>query len=81
MYAFDAEDGKYTFINNNGIVAIQRYGEDWRNESGDKALLSLLHEVEEMEKYINFLENRDFDTTYIPVSKKTIKLKDETERI
>lgn len=74
MYKFDTEDEKYTFINNNGIVTILRYGEEWRNESGNKALLSLLHEVEEMEKYINFLENRDFNATCTPVSEKTIQL-------
>lgn len=74
MYKFVTEDGKYTFINNNGAVTILRYGEVWRDESGDKALLSLLHEIEEMEAYIGALESIDFDTSCSPTPKKIIQL-------
>lgn len=41
------EDGKYTFVNDNGVVSILRNGEQWRDESGDKAMLSLLQKVEQ----------------------------------
>ena len=49
MYKINVEGGKYTFINDNGIVSILRGGEQWRSETGDKALLCLLHEVESLE--------------------------------
>lgn len=50
MFELTVENGKYTFINNNGVVSILRYGKEWRNEAGDKALLSLPQYVEEMSK-------------------------------
>lgn len=50
MYQIDLENGKYTFINNNGVVSINRFREEWRNESGDKALLCLLQHVEKLEE-------------------------------
>jgi hypothetical protein len=48
-YKINVEGGKYTFINDNGIVGILRNGEEWRNESGDKALLCLLQQTESLE--------------------------------
>lgn len=48
-YKIDVEGGKYTFLNNNGIVSVLRNGEEWRNENGDKALLCLLYQVEKLE--------------------------------
>lgn len=49
MYEVDVENGKYTFINDNGIVSIQRYGEGWQENVGGKALLCLLQHVEKLE--------------------------------
>lgn len=46
-FKIEIEEGKYTFINDNGIVSILRHGKEWRNESGDKALLRLLQQVEQ----------------------------------
>ena len=48
-YKINVEGGKYTFINDNGVVSILRFGEQWRSEAGDKALLCLLHQVESFE--------------------------------
>ena len=56
MYQIDVENGKYTFLNNSGVVSIKRYGEAWRDESGDKALLCLLQHVEELELEIKHLK-------------------------
>lgn len=58
MYELEIENGKYTFINNNGVVSIKRFGEAWRNESGDKALLCLLQHVEKLEE-----ENRQLKSS------------------
>lgn len=56
MYQVDVENGKYTFVNNHGLVSIKRNGEAWRNESGDKALLCLLQHVEKLEGEIERLK-------------------------
>lgn len=56
MYEVAVENGKYTFVNNNGLVSIKRNGETWRNESGDKALLCLLQHVEKLEEEIERLK-------------------------
>lgn len=53
MYQVDVEKGKYTFINDNGIVSIKRFGEDWQENVGGKALLCLLHHVEKIELELN----------------------------
>jgi hypothetical protein len=50
MFKVEFEDGKYTFVNDNGIVEILRYGKPWRNESGDKALLCLLQKFEQQQE-------------------------------
>ena len=49
MYEVDVENGKYTFINDNGIVSIKRCGEEWQENVGGKALLCLLQHVEKLE--------------------------------
>lgn len=45
LFKFETDDGKYTFINDNGVVTILRYGEAW--DTGNKALLSLLYKIEQ----------------------------------
>lgn len=56
MYQVSIENGKYTFVNNHGLVSIKRHGEVWRNEVGDKALLCLLQHVEKLEEEIERLK-------------------------
>ena len=56
-FKIDIENGKYTFINDNGIVSILRGGETWRNETGDKALLCLLQKMETIKEKLNKCEN------------------------
>jgi len=51
MYKIDIENGKYTFINDNGVVTILRHGENW--DTGNKALLCLLQKVEKYEEDLN----------------------------
>lgn len=50
MYKVELEDGKYTIVNNNGVVTVSRHGEQWRNETGDKLMLALLHKIEQYER-------------------------------
>ena len=56
MYEVAVENGKYTFVNNNGLVSIKRNGEKRRNESADKALLCLLQHVEMLEEELEGLK-------------------------
>lgn len=58
MYEVEVENGKYTFINDNGIVSIKRCGEDWQENVGGKALLCLLHHVEKIEAELAELRNQ-----------------------
>lgn len=51
-YKIETEDGKYTFINDNGIVTVLRHGDLWEN--GDEGLLSLLQKVERYEEALEF---------------------------
>jgi hypothetical protein len=51
------EDGKYTVIQNpNGSLEALRYGEKWRDCTGDKLILSLAQEVENLRNKIKDLE-------------------------
>ncbi|ARF66559.1 hypothetical protein B7C51_00235 [Paenibacillus larvae subsp. pulvifaciens] len=50
MFKIETDNGKYTFINDNGIVRILRYGEMW--DTGNKAVLSLLQKVEKYREEI-----------------------------
>lgn len=41
------ENEKYTInITNDGKIEVLRYGEPWRDCTGDKLILALIHEVE-----------------------------------
>lgn len=45
-YTVDLEDGKYRIIVHvNGSLNCFRYGEEWRNLTGDKMVLALVHEI------------------------------------
>lgn len=43
----DLEDGKYTVLHHEeqGGITVLRYGEVWRNETGDKLILSMLYRI------------------------------------
>jgi hypothetical protein len=40
------DNGKYTVINNNGLLSALRYGEPWRELTGDNLVAAMLHEVD-----------------------------------
>lgn len=65
MYKVEVDNGKYTFINNNGIVSVQRHHEDWKDATGDKSLLSLLQHVEDLEKQLEANGTNNADTVTI----------------
>ncbi len=46
------EDGKYTLIHHkkHGGITVLRYGETWRNETGDKLILSMFQKIRELEE-------------------------------
>lgn len=55
--------GKYTYILNQDGQRVLRYGEDWRDLSGDKFVLSMAMKIEEMQyksgELIKLLQNLD----------------------
>lgn len=46
----DIEDGKYTLVFHveHGGLTVLRNGEVWRNETGDKLMLAMLHEIDRL---------------------------------
>jgi hypothetical protein len=46
MTRIDLEGGKYTVIYDNGRLSALRYGEPWRDLTGDGLVLALVHEIE-----------------------------------
>jgi hypothetical protein len=51
----DLGDGKYTILNDNGILTALRYGEPWRKEDlvGDGLMLALVQQIEMLECVIH----------------------------
>lgn len=50
--------GKYkTILTDDGKLIIERYGNEWRNDTGDGYILSLIHRIEELESSINSIIN------------------------
>lgn len=41
-------EGKYFTVVDNGEIIIYRYGSEWRNETGDGYVLSLLHLINDL---------------------------------
>jgi hypothetical protein len=42
------DNGKYTVINNNGLLSALRYGEPWRELTGDNLVAVMFHEVDRL---------------------------------
>ena len=52
------DGGKYTYqFTHDGKTQILRYGKEWRNETGDGALLSLMQYAEELEAKVKKFED------------------------
>lgn len=72
METLELEDGKYTVLHDeqHGGLTILRHGEVWRNESGDKFILAMFHEIQrqkainEYDKFMNDEERRWEDDLY-----------------
>lgn len=47
----ELEGGKYTVLNNNGVITALRYGKPWRDDLvGDGLVLALVQRIEELEE-------------------------------
>lgn len=57
MATISLENGKYTLHNHNGLLTADRYGQPWRDCTGDGLMLSLAHRVEALEAEIAELKN------------------------
>jgi len=57
----DLYDGKYTYVcNDDGSDQhVQRYGERWRDLTGDGFVLAMAHKIEEQQERIEELEKRE----------------------
>ncbi len=60
MFKASLEDGKYTYINDNGKQQILRYGFPWKEKelAGDNLLLAMGNEIERLQlelRYVKFL--------------------------
>jgi hypothetical protein len=50
-------DGKYTIVQEaNYGTKVLRYGEEWREVTGDNVILGAAYEIDELRKYIKLLE-------------------------
>ncbi|QST02622.1 hypothetical protein IMZ31_18920 (plasmid) [Pontibacillus sp. ALD_SL1] len=58
MSTFMIEDGKYEVTNDNGIVSVKRYGEDWGYEA-DKFTLCLIQEIERLRDFCHQLAGEE----------------------
>jgi len=56
---FDLEDGKYTVILSPGKTEILRYGEPWRDATGDKFIYLMAARVVELEDKVQELQNHE----------------------
>lgn len=63
ILSVDLENGKYTvqFNESTGELKALRYGEEWRNLSGDGMVLALLHKIEEQDTEIKNLDKKLLD--------------------
>ena len=52
-------DGKYEWILDGNKLICRRHGEDWRDETGDNAILALLQEVDAIRTRISALEDEN----------------------
>lgn len=52
-------DGKYEVTSKNGSLTVKRYGQPWRDLTGDKLMLSLVYEIDRLRDIINEKEKRD----------------------
>ena len=52
MYRLKLENNKYEIIEDleHGIFKAERYGEEWRDLSGDNLMLALIYKVQELER-------------------------------
>jgi hypothetical protein len=62
MYKTTTENGKYEFVNDNGVPKVYRNGE--LQEKGSKAWLTLLQKVESLEEYKNDVDELFNDVQY-----------------
>lgn len=61
-------DGKYTVINDAGVVTAELYGQPWRDFVGDGLVLAMMHEIERLKG-----ELADVEKINIPASHPTVK--------
>ena len=57
-YRITLLDGKYTVQHDNGTnFKALRYGQEWRDLTGDGLVLALVQKIEDLEEKVQYLEN------------------------
>lgn len=63
MYEVTVADGKYTISHDNGTAfKALRYGEPWRDLTGDGLLLALVQHIEKLEGQIEYSQSHGNDS-------------------
>ena len=57
MKPLELDDGKYTVIREGGSCIVLRYGEPWRDVTGDKCFNSLVTRIEDLQEQLDKMEN------------------------
>lgn len=62
----ELDGGKYTVVNelnNGGKLHALRYGEEWRDLTGDGLILAMIHEIEQMRE-----DNKEYKTALMQIA-------------
>lgn len=55
----ELDNGKYTYIYQNGVQKALRYGEQWRDLTGDNFVFHMAHEIDELQAKVVELEAKN----------------------
>lgn len=58
QFKIDLDDGKYTYILDNGKQYVLRYDEPWKDLTGDKFIYSMACKIEDLENQIKSLKRK-----------------------
>lgn len=70
MNYFTIDLGKYTYEYNKGEQTIYRYGEEWRDETGDNLIFAMARRILELQE--------ELDDVYSGYTPDTGEIKEET---
>lgn len=60
-FKVELDNGRYTYIFDNGRQTALRYGEEWRNLNGDKLVYFMASEIDKQKEQIEILKSALID--------------------